>query len=56
MHLTLEGLEDPGSGEAWQGGVGVGCGLEHPLGFQVGVRNCQRVDLKGDNDWAVKKD
>ena len=24
MHLTLERLEVPGSGEAWQGGVGRG--------------------------------
>jgi len=50
MYLTLERLEVPRSGEAWQGW--------HPLGDRGrrnGMRNCGRVGQEGGNDWTVKK-
>lgn len=62
MHLTLERLEAPGSGKAWQWGGGGGDGLcvwgGHPLGdwwTRNGMRSCRRVDWEWNNDWTVKK-
>jgi hypothetical protein len=62
MHLTLQGLEAPGSGEVWWGGVG---GWRHPLGHkegrEAGRKSCemeivQGANQDGDEDWTVKKD
>lgn len=53
MHLTLKRLEVPGNGESWWGGV-VGGDILLEM-RRNGMRNCQRVDWKGDDDWIVKK-
>jgi hypothetical protein len=56
MHITLERLEAPGSGEACQGGgVGGGDILLEKGGRRNGMRNCGRADQEGSKDWAVKK-
>ena len=56
MHITLERLEAPGSGEACQGGgVGGGDILLEKGGRRNGMRNCGRVDCEGGKDCTVKK-
>jgi hypothetical protein len=52
IHLTLERLEAPGSGEAWRGRGGVGTSWR--WGKRNGMRNCWRADREGDNEWSVK--
>jgi hypothetical protein len=59
MHLTLQRLEVPGSGEVGR----CGCGCENILlesgvwevGERNGMRSCQRADLQENNDWIVNK-
>jgi hypothetical protein len=48
MHLTLERLEAPGSGE-----VGGGWDILLEMGGVWDVE--QRVDWEGDKEWTVKK-
>ena len=50
LHLTLERLEVPGSGEAWWWWG------RHPLGDRKkdGMRNCGRADWEDGNSWSVK--
>ena len=45
MHLTLERLEAPGSGEAWW--VGGGWVWGHPFGDWGGVRNSGKANQEG---------
>jgi hypothetical protein len=52
MHQTLKRLEATGSGEAWQG-VRLGT-FSWRLGRRCGMRNSQRADQEGDNDWTIK--
>ena len=56
MPLTLKRLEARGSGEVWWGVWSV-CGyiLLDTGGRRNGMRNCQRADQEGNNDWTVKK-
>jgi hypothetical protein len=41
----------PGSGEAWQAGVGTSSCRQVRMN---GMRNCARADQSRDNDWTVK--
>jgi hypothetical protein len=50
MCLTLKRLEAPGSGEALWRGILLKTGGKRNV-----MRNCGRVNQKGDNDWIVKK-
>jgi hypothetical protein len=55
MHLTLERLEDPVTGEVLWGGDG---GMETSSwrqGMRNGMRNSQSADQEGDNNWTEKK-
>ena len=55
MYLTQR-LEAPGSGEAWHG-LGSGDILLKTGGERRNrMRNFQRAEQEGDNDWTVKKD
>jgi hypothetical protein len=58
MHLALERLEAPVSGEAWLGVGSVAIGdilLETGWEKKNAMRNCWREELEGDNNWTVKK-
>ena len=54
MHLTLERLEAPGSGEGWRCVQGVGTSSWRE-GRRNGISNCWMAEWEGDNDWTVKK-
>jgi hypothetical protein len=42
----------------WGGFLGREDRWAHPLGYRAEkewMRNCQRADWEGDNDWTIKK-
>ena len=55
MHLTLERLEAPGSGNVWWSGGGVVGTCFLRWARRYGMRNSQKEDWEGDNDWSFKK-
>jgi hypothetical protein len=50
MHLTLERLKAPQSGEVWRGGMET----SWRQGRRNGIRNYGRVDRERDNDCNVR--